>query len=338
MFANVCTLVLVHLSVTPNKLLFLRLRTHHNIWGCRRPPCSGGGFCRRAVSSSLCASCARLEQTQNSNSWIHSSPTNPGMAPGAVVCLLCLLLLPELRGAQSEQPCAHQHLDPGGPGVGGQSTGAAALPLDVTAVSLPPGWELWGLAQLPLNTPSAGPAARAQPAAGIYRLQNPSALSAHEQHGRGDTEGSPAGVTSPVSPGLWLSLSTALPAELCFTRNAGRDTAPGTWLSSRDQTWFWISIFFTWTTCSISFWEHGQPPPEHRSHQGRVWHLPGGSSSLPAAALPRLRCAGDGRAALGCTGKPRSQCWWRETPNVGSGHKHRGEPAQMLPAPSTVHE
>lgn len=35
----------------------------------------------------------------------------------------------------------------------------------------------------------------------------------------------------------------------------------------------------------------------------------GGSSSLRQQLSPSPRCAGDGRAALGCTGKPRSQRW-----------------------------
>lgn len=53
-------------------------------------------------------------------------------------------------------------------------------------------------------------------------LQSPPAQLAGEEHGRGGTEGSPGGVTSAVSPGLWLFGARAAPSGVGNHRGGAR--------------------------------------------------------------------------------------------------------------------
>lgn len=94
------------------------------------------------------------------------------------------------------------------------------------------------------------------------------------------------------------------PAGLCFTRNAGRDIAPGLWFTDPD-------LILDQHFLHVDKVQHVTlaAPSEHGSHQGGECHLPAREGAAPCRQQGSPRRAGDGRAALGCAGNPGSQRW-----------------------------
>lgn len=317
------------------------LQTHHSIWGCRRLPCSSGGLCRRAVSSSLCANCARLEQTLSSNSWIRSPPTNTGMAPGAVlwcVCFVCCSCLSSERAGQSNER-AHQNLDPGGPGGEGSEL------QHCHSMSLQRHHCQGESSQFPLNTPSLAlqpEQSLLQGFTGCRTCQQ----SLHVRSVAGEAPRGALGVSAlwcPLACGsVWAQLCLPTPPPGCASPGMQGETQLLASGSGRDHR--------SRSDSGSAFPSHGQSAAPHSGSTGsplqsreatevvfatsllRRVQLPPSSSSLPepcgvqvmaeqpwAAQVNRDPSAGEERPLI-----------------VGSGHRHQGEPAQMLPAPGTV--